>query len=270
MFFMIMTSSYANTSIPFELINGIIIIEAEIDGKLGNYIVDSGSNGILLNAESIESNINYQTLTTTMEGSETVIRSFKVGEFEVRELSAFSTDLSNLESYLEKRINGILGCSIFTPHSLVFDFENANMIISSDELKVEDFKHYSSLSFKIIEDLPIVNLEIEGKKYAFILDSGASSHFIDSKIIDQNNKNITRTGQEKSIVTASGIGQVSSEYRFSNCIVGGEETELFAYEKDFSSISEVLGKEVSGLLSLSKLSHGKVYFDLKKNKFYYN
>ena len=261
---------HANISVPFDLINGLIIIEAEVNGSMGSYIVDSGSNGILLNGSSKKSDVSYQSLSSTIEGSETKIRTFKVGNFEVSELLGFSTDLSSLEIYLDKTIDGILGCSIFTPNSLVFDFANSNMIISEDDLDVSKFDEYTSLSFNIIEELPVVELKIGGVNYNFILDSGASSHFVDVNLIDSNINTVSSTGIEKSIITASGEDDVSSEFQIPNCTLGRLTKTITAFEKDFSLLSQTLGAKVSGLLSLSKLSTGIVYFDLKSEIVYFN
>ena len=120
--------AHADITVPFEMVNGLILVEAEMNGVVGNYIVDSGSNGILLNGTGKKSDISYQTLSSTLEGSETRIESFKVGEFELDQLLGFSTDLSNLETYLEKPIDGILGCAIFNPNSVLFDFSSSRMI----------------------------------------------------------------------------------------------------------------------------------------------
>lgn len=261
--------THASISVPFELINGLIIIQAEVNGTSGSYIIDSGSNGILLNGKSASSDVSYQTLSSTMEGSETKINSFKVGDFHLDRLLGFSTDLSNLEVYLEKPIAGILGCSVFTPHSLVFDFKRSVMSISYKDLDASKLGNYRSLNFEVYEDLPMVELKIQGAWHTFILDSGASTHFVDKELVREYRSLVTSTGNRKNIITAGGRDQVSEEYEIPSCEVGGEMTKITAYEKDFSPISRTLGKNISGLLSLSSLSDDLVYFDLKANKFYF-
>lgn len=260
----------ADASIPFELINGLILIEAEVNGNLGNYILDSGSNGILLNGLSGDSDVSYQTLSSTLNGREKKINLFKVGDFEVSELFGFSTDLSNLETYLNKSLDGILGCSIFTPNSLLFDFENSRLIISEKDLPQEVVNSYSSISFKIVEDLPIAELNILGEKHSFILDSGASSHFIDPNEIHSFETYFIPTGIEKNIVTAGGTDKVSREFELQGNLLGNTEVSFQAFEKDFALISTALGTKISGLLSLSKISKSTVFFDLKSKKLFFN
>jgi len=128
----------------------------------------------------------------------------------------------------------------------------------------------ASLSFEIVEDLPIAQISIDGRNHAFILDSGASSHFIDAALIDQFKNEFVPTGVEKSIITAGGEDQSSLEYSIPKFKIGNSNSTIKAFEKDFKLVSETLGKDISGLLSLSKLSSGMVYFDLKSNTLFYN
>ncbi|MEM9548056.1 MAG: pepsin/retropepsin-like aspartic protease family protein [Bacteroidota bacterium] len=265
----VVQTALANISVPFELINGLIVVEAEVNGEIGNYIIDSGSNGILLNENSSSSDVSYQTLSSTIEGSETKIETFRVGEFESRQLMGFSTDLSNIEVFLEKPIDGILGYTIFNPNSLLFDFENFQMIISERELNDADVLDFHHFPFYVLNDLPIVDLEIAGEIRSFILDTGASTHFIDRSLRSNFKKFFVPTGNAKNIVTAGGEDTEAVEYFIMDTNIGASKS-LTAYEKDFSEISKLLEKEISGLISISKLCTNKVFFNLNSNTLFYN
>lgn len=260
----------ADISIPFEMINGLIVVQAEIDGKEGNYIIDSGANGVLLNHKSSHSEVSYQTLNTTLEGKESIIKSFKIGEFETSEIIGFSTDLSNLELYLEKSLAGILGCSIFNPNSLIFDFHNKKMIVSDEGLSQSEIAGLDGFSFQVVEDIPLTKMFVNGKESVFILDTGASAHFFDSNLINISDNGLQHTGVERDVFTAAGKEKISKEYTLPNCTLGNQETAMQAFEKDFSSISKTLGIEITGLLSLRKITKSKVYFDLNSNMLYYH
>lgn len=269
---MLMNSALsAEVVIPFELVNGLIVVEAEVDGRVGNFIVDSGSNSILLNGDNASSNVSFETLEGNIEGTEKRINTLKIGNFEQRELLGFTTDLSNLESYLDKEVHGILGCSIFTPHSIVFDFNSSQLIISDQKIDRKIKESLNQLSYFLIEDLPITQLTIQGESYNFVLDSGASSHFIDSDLLDNNIMNAQLTGNSKTIVTAGGKGLISEEYKIKMADLSKEEliSDLTGYKKDFSGVSEELGTKIYGLLSLSKLASQKIYFDVVDKKLYF-
>lgn len=259
----------ANTIVPFELINGLIVIEAEINGEVGNYILDSGSNGILLNSKAEKSEISYQTLSGVAEGSETKISSLKLGNFESNELLGFSTDLSNLEIYIDKNLAGILGCAVFTPSSLEFNFTEERLIISDKEIDDKLAEGMSSMNYKLVDDLPIGEIDIDGKTRLFIIDSGASSHFIDSNFIARLGSKTMKTGITKNILTASGEMSVSEEYTISSLGYGKSKSSMNAFSKDFSGLSEELGLDIHGLISLSKLSDEVIYFDVVNKMVYF-
>lgn len=208
----------ADNSVPFELINGLIVIEAEVNGETGNYILDSGSNGILLNSMSEKSDVSYQTLSGIAEGRETEIRTIKLGSFESQELLGFSTDLSMLEIYIEKKLAGILGCSVFTPSSLEFNFSESQLIISNKVVDPSVVAGMNVLDYSLVDDLPIGELIVDGKKRSFILDTGASSHFVDFELIGELGSKINKTGITKNILTASGETTSSEEYVFSGLV----------------------------------------------------
>ncbi|MFT4532778.1 MAG: hypothetical protein ACJA1A_000450 [Saprospiraceae bacterium] len=259
----------ANAIVPFELINGLIVIEAEIDGVVGNYILDSGSNGILLNSKAEKSDVSYRTLSGVAEGSETKINSLKLGNFESNELLGFSTDLSNLEIYIDKNLAGILGCAVFTPSSLEFNFTEERLIISDKKVDSKLVEGMSSMSYKLVDDLPIGELVIDGKKRSFIIDTGASSHFIDSNLIAQLGSQAIKTGIIKNILTASGESSFSEEYTISSLGFGKSKSLMNAFSKDFSGLSRELGESIHGLISLSKLSNKIIFFDIVNKKIYY-
>ena len=259
----------ANTIVPFELINGLIIIEAEINGELGNYILDSGSNGILLNNYVSKSDVSYQTLSGVVEGSETKISSLKLGDFESNKLLGFSTDLSDLELYLEKNLAGILGCAIFNPSSLEFDFTERRLIISDKKIDYKLVEGMASINYEVVDDLPIGEVFIGGVKKSFIIDTGASSHFMDLGLILELGTQSVKTGISKNILTASGESNISDEYLITNSSDDPSGNSFKAYSKDFTALSKELGQNIHGLISLSKLSDKVIYFDVLNKKVYY-
>lgn len=128
----------------------------------------------------------------------------------------------------------------------------------------------NKISFEVSHDLPMIEVNIGDKAWVFILDSGASSHFINQNILNENAVNSRPTGIEKSIYTAAGKGGISKEFEVFDCGIGLENVVLRAFSKDFSHFETLLDKPIGGLISLSKLGNGKVYLDVKTNVLYYN
>lgn len=258
----------ANTIVPFEFVNGLIVIKAELDGEVGNYILDSGSNGILLNSKSESSTVSYQTLSGVAEGSELVINSLKLGNIESKKLLGFSTDLSNLELYIDKSLAGILGSTVFTTKSIEINFLTKKLIISDSEIETRLTNGLNVMNYNLVDDLPVAELTINGEKKSFIIDTGASCHFIDSKVLAGLGNKCVETGVKKNILSASGKNSISEEYIIPNVV--SEQTNIIkVFSKDFSLLSDELGKDIHGLISLSKLSDSVIYFDVVNKKVYF-
>lgn len=253
--------------VPFEMVNGLILIQADIDGEVDNFILDSGSNGVLLNAQASASEISYQSLDGEISGAEKRIEKLQIGTFVSEELLGFVTDLSDLEAYVGKSVGGILGCAVFTPKSLVFDFAAGRISISDELLDLSGMQGMRSLAFTMVDDLPLLEVSINGKPAQFILDTGASAHFIDDDMI--NSQSYQATGVAKSIITATGATNISLEYQTSGTAIDSEDGFTHFYQKDFEVLSQEIGIEIAGLVSLSSLSDDRVYFDLKRQKLYY-
>jgi len=255
-----------NTLIPFDFINGLILIEAEVDGKTGNFILDSGSNGVLLNSKSSKSDVSYQTLSGIAEGSEQEIEALRVGNFESRDLLGFATDLSNLEVYLSRSISGIIGSTVFNPSSLTIDFGNNLIVISNESISDDITKNLTPLAYEVVNDLPVAQIMIDGQPLHFILDSGASSHFIDVNAL-QATESLKPTGLSKTIFTA--VGQTSAQqYMIDNVELGSKKSSIEVFNKDFRHLAETIDKPVVGLISLSALGD-QVHFDVSSKTIFF-
>jgi len=253
----------SEVNIPFELVNGLIVVKAEIDGKTDNYIVDSGSNGVLLNRNAESFATEYISLSGTVSGEEKAIDKLRVGAYEVDDISGFSIDLSNLEKFLGRPLGGILGCTVFTPHSVVFDFAQSSLRVSSEKPMLSEVQGLSQVAFSNIDGLPFIKVTIQDERYSFLLDSGASSHFVDAKLIENKFISASPTGLSKDIHTVGGVG-VASQFILSGVTIGNApQVAIAAYEKDFTAMSTELGMEIAGIISLSELSSSKVYYDIK-------
>jgi len=253
--------TYSNEPIPFNKINGLIIVEASVDGVLGNYILDSGANGLILNRSCVASSEEYLGLDGDINGEEIVVNSFEFGKFSEKDLSAFCTDLTNLEQYTNYSINGIFGQGIIDSRYLIIDFTN-NTLVFDDNYNDEDSEEYV-IDFKLVNDLPIVSILVSDKKLNFILDSGASTNFIDANLLDEIA--FDPTGIYKEIFTASGTTSNVELVNLKNVQSGDLSLpNIEALPKDFTTFSETMDYPVHGLLSMNTLSTNQLVIDQKK------
>ena len=262
-------SAIANITVPFTMINGLIIVEAEVNGELGNYIIDSGVNGVVIN-DAKPGNEEFVTLDGAIGGQDVSIDELRLGNFVQRKVEGFSTDLSSVESFASMKLGGILGCSVFTPHAFIFDFENFEIRILEEEVHSEKDIFSYEAEFSIRDELPFCTIDINGNNYNFILDSGATSHFIDFEASKSLGTYISTTSREVEVYT-SNKSSISKEVSIPSLALGNRTmSDAKALTKDFSTLSSELDFEVHGLISVKKLTSSQVLFDLDNNKLYFN
>jgi predicted aspartyl protease len=265
------TEISTDINIPFDLVKGLIVMEVEVDGVSGNYIFDTGADGVLLNSSDRRiSSTHFSSLNGEVEAFETRIEDLRVGKFHKENIEAFFTDLKGIEDYIGITLNGILGCSFFIPNNVIIDFQKGILRISRRELKEDNMWQFNSLQFSFMAGVPVVEASINREKMLFILDSGATSHFIDNKLIERLSAYFSGTGEIVDIITtgnfSSSIEKVSLKELSLDKVKLSDE--IFC-PKNFDYLNDNLDKKVSGLLSLSALTKRFVTIDLKKNKIYF-
>ena len=110
--------------IPFKRANNLILIEASIDTLSGNFVLDTGAPGLILNKtyfrESWSSNTFEATNATGSSSavSKTIVRDFNINELHFSKINAEITELSHIENKRGVKILGLLGVNLFKDYEL--------------------------------------------------------------------------------------------------------------------------------------------------------
>lgn len=189
----------------FELRQGMILVEGDIDGQRGWFILDTGSPGLVLNkryfsgtpsetmAYGIHQKINVEELEITL---------FRWQCIEKKRILSLVIDLTALERGLEQKLWGLIGYEIFRHKELIVDYELMSIEQRSSMAKSKQLIPDMVVFFEMSEHLPIVSLEIEGSKRMMILDSGSESN-----IITENLGSIALASEGETFIM--GLDQVS-------------------------------------------------------------
>jgi predicted aspartyl protease len=120
-----------DVTIPFELINGMIIMNLEVDGKQGAFLLDTGADAILI--DGIPKKVSGEGVSTL--GGEVAVEmrelaNLKIGSLVQYGVSVQVMSLSLLEQNLGIDLFGIIGGAYFMPRSLCMDFTTSTITIS--------------------------------------------------------------------------------------------------------------------------------------------
>jgi predicted aspartyl protease len=195
----ILAQDSVSATIPFNRVGNLILIEAVADTIKGNFIFDTGAAQVLLNQTYFR---DYPvTQATDVEGAgvtgggdavqQTVLRDLGLGDLHYRNQSVHLGNLGHLETAKGVRILGLLGMSLFQDCELLIDYENnllyihrvrrrESVLYASSVLKAAP--GYLELPIEIKEGFILVNTEVGGRKLQFVMDSGAESSVLDSRL----------------------------------------------------------------------------------------
>ncbi|MFT3679230.1 MAG: aspartyl protease family protein [Ferruginibacter sp.] len=279
------TTDSANCIIPFSRAGNLIIIRAKADTVEGNFILDTGAPGLVLNITyfrnytPVEHGDDIQGgLTGAVEGGGRIeLDKLSFGPVKYEKVEADRINLGHIENNKGIKIHGLMGMQLFKNFEMIIDYEN-NLIhlhlLGKKDPK--DYKHellkdttaYIESPVEFVENKLITFVYSGGKKLKFIIDTGAESNLIDSRLPDKILGDIvvtrrvflTGTGSSRVEALSGNANKLSiGNYDVSNLpvIVTNLEKLCYAYEKC-----------LDGMLGFDFLSRQKIGFNFVKRKMY--
>jgi len=269
--------------IPFKLVGNLIIVKGEIDGKEGNFIIDTGAPTLILN----QNKLRYYSKSTKFSSSgitgnvpslyEKAVRGVKLAEAEFRYINALVMDLSHLEEVRGIPILGLVGYQLLKKYEVVFDFDNQNLILYRlgkkgrvlADSEGQRLAPTDSVSFRLIGHLPCVKGQLNGKKTIFGIDSGAEINLINHKLKGAFGKAFSA---EKDIdIYGVGKRKVSAETGILKYfwIEGIKFEEMTAIMTNMSHFQPIKNFKLDGLLGHDFLRQRKLSINFKKKKVYF-
>ena len=272
-------------SIPFSRAGKLIIIRAKADTTEGNFILDTGAPGLVLNITYFR---DYPATTSTDEEqsgitgvvssvTRTEVKEFSFGCVKSTVIAADLVNLGHLENAKGIRILGLIGLSFLKQFEMIIDYEN-NLLyfhrIAKKEaatyksVMLKDPSTYSVVPIEIWNHKIVTRTTVAGKKLRLIIDSGAESNLLDSRLPNKifENVEILRRIQ----LTGAGQKKVEALYgNLNNLSIGGQNTGMMpVIITNLEKTCLVDNSCIDGILGFDFLSLHKIGFNFVNNKMY--
>ena len=186
--------SPAVTAIPFSLAKNLIVVEAEINGVFGNYLVDTGAQSIVLNSAHFETDdvetvamnharpagVNGEILD--VQGAVKLRLSW--GAIEISGLRGIVMDLTHLEKSVGVKVLGLIGYNVLERFQIQFDYAARELTLFSldddaQPLVQSDLGQPTLVaSLDMAGHIPVVDVEIAGHELRVGVDSGAGEDML--------------------------------------------------------------------------------------------
>ncbi|MEO6723320.1 MAG: pepsin/retropepsin-like aspartic protease family protein [Ferruginibacter sp.] len=280
------SSSIDSTSctLPFTRAGNLILIKARVDTMEGNFILDTGAPYLVLNITyfrdyPITGGDHEQTSITGVGATvdKTIISQLSFGSLEYSRTPADLINLGHLEKSKGVKILGLLGVDLFMQCEMIVDYEKSLIYLHRIARKesstyrhamLQDTAAYNTFPFSMKENRIIATTEIGGKKLKFVIDHGAESNILDSRLPNKVFENVTITGHIN--ILGSENKKVDALYGdLQHMMIGNKEIgslPVMVVNLEYTCFSSV--GCVDGVLGFDFLSLHKIGFNFVNRKMY--
>ena len=274
-------SSYT-LRLPFRQAGRLIVVEASAENKTGNFILDTGSEKLVLNSVHYSGGINRKGITTAgVTGSiqnlgHKSIRDFQSAGFTFQKLQADIVDLSHIENKKHIEVLGLIGYEVVKDFELIIDYQLRQITLTRTNKTGERLDSFAILE-PIIDSLDVsmqahfVVLKgwVDNTPVSFGLDSGAELNLINRKV----KRKVLDHFKISKRVMLNGAGQQQIEvlagklYRFrsGNQRCSGMRTLL----TNMTDMNKSFHTNMDGLLGFEFLCMRRTIINYKKKKLYF-
>ncbi|MEN0047009.1 MAG: aspartyl protease family protein [Bacteroidota bacterium] len=168
----------------FELINDMILVEAEIEEEIGYFVVDTGSPHLVLNQQYFSgerSEYEVRGINGTASVEKKLVKKFEWGCVKKKNFTVYLIDLQHFEKAIGKRFFGLIGYEILKQKELLIDYKNLK--IEQHQLKKSDLHRLENpnqeISFRMRSHTPVLEMDLDDQSVDFILDTGSEDNLLD-------------------------------------------------------------------------------------------
>lgn len=272
------------TRIPFKLVDRLLVVEAEIQNKKGNFIIDTGSEALILNKNHFSTNPYLRKRSKTSGVLETLdaplekkLKKISLQGLHIKDKMSDIIDLSHIERSKKIKLLGVIGYQILKDYEVFIDLHLHQITLTKvdrygNKLTSQVYleKIVDSLSFTLKKHTIVLEGTINNKKLRFGLDTAAE--------FNQLNKNVPRkvlkAFRPRQRVNLRGAGNRKIEVltgklfrlKLSNSIYFGPMDTILT---NLNTMNEAFGTQLDGILGYEFFARKRTIINYQKQKLYF-
>lgn len=265
-------------TIPFQLAGDLIIVKGWVNEQYGNYVLDTGVPGLILNSRYFDgkpSGHYLQGINGTIEAVEECFSKIRIGDYHWKLIYSEIIPMRILEDTKGIPIHGLLGSDFFRDYLLVIDYQNQLIDLLPLDNKGNMMETASSnlptitLPFKMKGGAPLITVRIGGQEFRMTIDTGAEVNLIKDKYLED----LARiwSGQLLRTHLIGGLGPQGKRMdlvEIPDLEVGGFPCPVL--EMGFTDLGQwnrsVYGPNADGILGYHFLQHFRLAINFKKRE----
>ncbi|MFT5254242.1 MAG: putative aspartyl protease, partial [Flavobacteriales bacterium] len=264
--------------IPFDLVGNMIVVKARVNGQEGNFIVDTGTDIMVLNS-SVFAEHQYSFATNGVSINDRIDEvkmtnvKFAWNGIQRRQLAAKIIDLKLIERSKGVQIIGFIGHSILKDFEVLFDYEKRMLTLFRLDRRGEriDQSYFKEppvhrMKLSMADHFPYVKAEREGRVFQFIIDSGAEMNLLSPRAEKALSADLNFINTRYLI----GFGQEripTKEYLVQNLKINDLQLKpMHTLISKLDGFNEVLNHSLDGFLGYEFLSQQKTSINFRRKE----
>ena len=255
-----MESKYSNTEIDFKLLNGIVLVSAAVNDKQGYLIFDTGAMKTGLHRKYFSDMQGKELEIAKFSGemandtaTEITVRSLSFSSVTLTDCNAMLMDLSYVEESLKAfdpslQLLGTMGIDIIRNFSVMMNYGDNKITLNP----LCGFDKSTCVPLQM-EALPVVEIEIDGEQYSFVLDTGANTCLLGTAL--QDRVHVQPVEDAPNVFKISSVSLQNRTY-----------SDVLSVFTDISAIQSKVS--VDGVIGYHILSAQRSFFDFSNQKLY--
>lgn len=273
------------TRIPFKLIDNLIVIEAELLNQKGNFIIDTGSETLILNQAHFKTRPSLISKSRSTSGVIDIIdnplekrlREFIIQDLILKDKDSDVINLSHIEASKKIHLLGIIGYNILKDYEVFIDMYLNQITLSrvDSEGKKLDPRDYlekiiDTVDFKLKRHTIVLEAYVDDQKLKFALDTGAEYNQL-NKRTNKKILNYFYTSHRMMLLGASGskievlAGKLYRVKLSDKIYFAPMETML----TNLNQMNEAFGTSVDGVLGYEFFRQQRTIINYQKEKLYF-
>ena len=259
-------------TVAFQIVDGLLVVEAQADGVKGRYLLDTGAPTLVLHQqENTSGDVSARGITGEVTAAAAQIDRFEWAGQIIKKPAALSLDISHLQEDLQMPLAGLIGYDVLKNAELFADVNNGQLQLFPTR-KSDLHRLYTPLAvipFDMAEHLPVITIQIKGRSFRMILDTGSGANLLDHGMGEwllQSGYSICGT---ETLQGLNGNIQRSDIFAVPQSSSGNFNMQDLRFSlSDMQTLSQHLGQQVDGILGFPFLKTGRFSINYQRKELY--
>lgn len=271
--------------IPFTRAGNLIVLRARADSIEGNFILDTGAPKLVLNMTYFrdypatgEDHFSGGGITQNgLSNNPTRIGKLETGGISFSRIDADRINLGHIENAKGIKILGLIGMQLLKRFELFIDYQSNELHFRHINTKEErnfrdprlsDKSLYDEFDIDLLDEKLITYGRLGGKKLTFIIDTGAESNVIDSRLPNHIFEKINITNRV--VIAGTSPNKVEALYGDMDSLMIGSRSmgRLRVLVTNLEKMCFAYDKCLDGMLGFDFLARQRIGFNFVKKKMY--